>query len=421
MLLYIILPVIIFIPGAILCREKFGKIGRAIFCAYFGIVVCTVAAMRLNVGTDYIAYRRIYEDMLFHPEWMNSSRLEKGYYLTQYFLSERFPDFRVMFAVWAFMFSAAVAIWIYKNSTRPEISSVAFVMYGMFFYSMNFLRQYTAAVIILYAFENIKKKDFLRYLVMVLFATCFHWSAIIMIPFYFILQIKLQPILLTIYFVLAGLVLVFSWDVIEVIRAFYEKYEMTSSYLYETSAEMTMGTYLFYAIGYIILFALIFAFRKKTYEKSPDNCFYMSCMLFVVLFEFWGAKHAIISRFALFFVIPGVLGLLPDTINAACEFLSEKIKQKAAAKAIVYAAVLCSACYFYGELMVNNGNGCTPYFSWYSLYKENQEAAQEEPEQIVTTTAPDETTVTDDDYEGYIEDDEDFEIVYVDEDEFWGS
>lgn len=415
MLLYFLLPLIIFVPGVILCREKFGKTGRAIFCGYFGIVVCTVASMRYMVGTDYAAYKRIYQDMLFHPAWMNTSRLEKGYYVTQYFLSKRFSDFRVMFAVWAFLFAAAVAVWIYKHSSRPEISAVGFVMYGMFFYSMNFLRQYTAATIMLYALEYAKKRDFVRYFAMVLFACCFHWSAIIMIPFFFILQIRLQPILLTVIFLISGLVLVFSWDVIGVVRYFYEKYGMKSSYLYETSTEMTVGAFTFYVIGYVILFALMFAFRKRTYEANKDNYFYMTCMLFVVLFEFWGAKHAIISRFSLFFVMPAVLGLLPDTINAGCDFLKEKIKQKTAAKVLAYAAALCCAGYFYGSMILNNGNGCTPYYSWYTIMKQEEQLAAQKAAEAAQTTAPAaEPDATE------AEDEDDFDISFQEDDEFWG-
>ncbi|MBQ5329725.1 MAG: EpsG family protein [Oscillospiraceae bacterium] len=412
MLIYAILPFAVFIPGLILCREKFGKPGRIVYCIYFGLLTWAVSAVRYDVGMDYLSYKRIFEGFEVTGEHVNSSRLEKGYYMIQSILASRFDDYRIMFGLWAFIFSAAAAYWIYKNSSRPEVSATAFIMFGAYFYSMNFLRQVTAAFIVLYAMDCIKKNDFVRYVVMILFASCFHWSALILIPFYFILKIRLQPILLTVYFLLAGLLLTFSWDLIYIARGLWEGAGVKNylSYLYETSMEMKFGVFLFYLFGYAMLFAFMFFFRRKLYEKDKMNIVYMSCMLFVVMFEFWGAKHAILSRFALYFVLPSILGLLPDALTAAEEWAKTKIRQKFPAVLSVNLVMLAIASFFFGSMIHYNGNKCMPYTTWLSFREpesyisfENDDAEFNDPEDEILPgdTAAEEDITNGGEYEYY--------------------
>ena len=366
-MVYILLPPILLISGMILCREKLGKAGRAAYCAIFGLLMFTVSALRYNVGTDYKAYRTIFEGLITRELGeFGTDRHEKGYTVTLKILSDAYDDYRIMFALIALIYAVAISIWIYRNSARPEVSGTAFVMYGMMFYSMNFLRQYTAAVIVLYSYEYLKKKDFLRFLAMVLFATCFHWSALIMIPMYFILQIRIQPIVLTLYFVISGLVMVYSWELIHACTDFFEKTGVMFGTLKGelTGKEINYGIYMFYFVGYAIIFALMFIFRKRIYEAKNENTIYLACMFFLVALEFIGIKHAIVSRFGLFFVMPGVLGVLPETVNAALGYADEHFKPKKLMKFAVFVLFLGLASVFYGQMIQVGSNGCFPYRVW---------------------------------------------------------
>ncbi len=369
-MVYILLPPVIFLLGLILCSKKTGKVGKAVYCGLFTAATTAVAAFRYNVGTDYPAYKGIFERLIdLELGEFPKDRLEKGYTVSLNIMANSVGDFRIYFALSALLFSAAAAVWIYRNSTSPVISCTAFLMYGMLFYSMNFLRQYTAATVVLYSYEYIKKKDFLRFLAMVLFASCFHWSALIMIPMYFLLQIRIQPIVLTIYFMIAALLLVYSWNVINFVLDSFEKTGIMTANIRAllTGREINYGIYTFYFIGYLILFVLMFIFRKKAFEARNENIIYFSSMFFLILVEFWGLKHAIVSRFGLFFVMPAILGLLPETVHAACAFTDEHFKQKKIMHAIVYLVFIAASAYFYIEFMIYGGNGCFPYQTWLPL------------------------------------------------------
>lgn len=78
------------------------------------------------------------------------------------------------------------SIWDY--SEHFTFSMFLFVTMGLFFTSMNIIRQFIAIAILFYGFRFVKNKSFLKYLVCVLLAYGFHASAIIMAPLYFLIK-----------------------------------------------------------------------------------------------------------------------------------------------------------------------------------------------------------------------------------------
>ncbi|MBR4224537.1 MAG: EpsG family protein [Oscillospiraceae bacterium] len=371
-MVYTLLPPVMMLLGVISCNKKTGKIGRAVYCVLFTALITFIQAIRYDVGTDYKSYKRIFTQLIGQELGeFGKSRLEKGYTVMLNIFANDVGDFRVYFALSALLFAGATGYWIYKYSSMPVVSCTAFVMYGMFFYSMNFLRQYTAAVVVLYSYEYIKKHDFLRFAAMVLFASCFHWSALIMLPMYFILQIRIQPVVLAIYSLISVLLFMGSTGIIQQVIDLFDRTGIMTRNLrgLMTGQEISYGVFPFYFIGYFILFILMVIFRKRAYEADKTTIIYLSSMFFLVMFEFWGLKHAIVSRFGMFFVMPGVLGMLPETIKAACGFTDDHFKQKKIMHVLVIAVFLAAASYFYGAFMVYRGNGCFPYQTWLPIFQ----------------------------------------------------
>ncbi len=358
MIIYILLPIVLLIPGIFLCREKTGKAGKAVYSAFFGIVIFLLMAFRSFVGTDYLSYAQLYNYFNF-SEMTDVAGLahEKGFVVPLKILCDIFDNYHALFAVTAFIIAAACAVYIYKFSSNPCISALAFVCFGMLFYSMNFIRQVMAGIIVMYALEFIREKSFLRYLVAVLLASCFHWSALVMIPFYFILQIKLEPLILAAYAAVAAMLVVFAPDIIDFgLKTFYTKY------LTDYTPDLGSGISPAYLLCYGAVFAVAFAFRKRLYEKNTMNSVYLSCFFFIVMFELLGAGYAMLSRFGLLFVMPAFMGLAPDLISSAEEACAEKLAGKPRlAKVCVYGAFALIAIGFYLWLILTNSNGAVPY------------------------------------------------------------
>lgn len=356
MAFYIILPIIAAIPGFFLCNEKMGNKGRLIYSIFFGLVVFLTEALRSYVGTDYASYTQLYYYLNFADmEEVMGLAHEKGFIVPMKLINDIFYERYAMFCVIAFIVAFGMAAFIYRRSSAGWISAVSLICFGPVFYSMNFMRQFIAGIIITFAFEYIRSKNFFKYLILVLLASCFHWAALIMIPFYFILQIEINiPVLIA--YVAFSIVLFFGSDVIIQIglNTFYTKYQ--SDYI----ADIKSGVALIYPIGYTLMFFIMFAFRKRLCEINPDNSIYISCLFFIAMFELLGAKHAMLSRFGLFFVIPPMIALMPDFVTAMKDKFSAKLSaKKAGAAALAVFSVCCIL--FYSNLIAVNSNGAIPY------------------------------------------------------------
>lgn len=90
-----------------------------------------------------------------------------------------------------------------------------FLLLSEYYCTMNFIRQSIAGIIALFALEFLKKKKFLPYLMIILVASTFHKSALILIPFFFINLIPLNKWVLAVYSAVTALIYfntVRSWD-----------------------------------------------------------------------------------------------------------------------------------------------------------------------------------------------------------------
>lgn len=367
MIIYILLPIVLVVPGIFLCREKAGKVGKGIYAAFFGIAVFALMAFRSFVGTDYQSYAQLY-DYFNYAEMDEVSKLahEKGFVVPLKILCDIFEDYHALFAVTAFFIAAATAIYIYKFSSNPCISALAYVCFGMFFYSMNFIRQMIAGVIVMFAVEFIREKSFIRYLAVILFAACFHWSALVMIPFYFILQIKLEPLILGAYAAVSAMLLIFAEDIIDFgLKTLYTKY------LTDYTPDLGGGVSAAYLLCYGVLFAAAFLLRKRLYAKNEMNGVYLSCLFFVVMFELLGARYAMLSRFGLLFIMPAFPGLAPDLVSSASEMAKERFAAKPKlASALTYTVFALIAAGFYIWLVSSGSNGAVPYRTVFEYSRE---------------------------------------------------
>ena len=71
-----------------------------------------------------------------------------------------------------------------------ELSLYVYIASGMYLVSMNGVRQYLTAAIIFTATKYILDGNWKRYFLIVLFASTFHQSALVLIPIYFVVRRK---------------------------------------------------------------------------------------------------------------------------------------------------------------------------------------------------------------------------------------
>ena len=358
MLVYYLLLVGSLAVGVPLCRLKHGK---GVYCALAGTALFLTAALRSGVGYDYNLYGSWFVDYrLKLTSELGKFKQEKGFLIPMKFVSEVTDNYQVMFVIIAAVISTAVMLFIYFYCEKPYLGVFCFLSFGVFFNSMNFMRQMIAATIVLYAFQYIKKKQFFRFLVFVLLASAFHVSALIMVVFYFLLQIKMNWISLGVYSGLLVLFFIFSEKILNVItRYFYTGYKPGSS------IEVSQGTMPIYAILFTLVFIVAFLLRKRLVESDSFNNVFLNCMFFVCFFELMGIKHGIVSRFSVLFLIPAVTVLVPKTLTTLVEFCKEKFAKdkvkQSTTKAVAVAVFITFCTGMYSYMIFNNYNGVYPY------------------------------------------------------------
>lgn len=358
---YILLATVVLL-GIPLCGKRCGKWGKIVYCIICAIGFIIVSAIRFEVGYDYNLYGKTYYDMRFNDiESLGSHRMEKGFMLPLYILSLGFEEYYVVFIYTSVIIYAAVFGLICSRSEIPWISAAAFLCFGLYFNSLCFLRQFMAALIVTYAIKFAHRKTVLRYLTLILAATAFHWSALIMTVMYIFIKIKPSWIYLGI--ITSGTVIfcIFSR---RAMLFFIDKFYMYKGYDPDKNIEASTGLSPRYTIIFGIIFIIAFLFREKLIQKNPDNRIYINCLMFTVVFEALGIRHAILSRFALLTYLPPFLFMLPDMTVIIGHRLKEKRGTVLAVLSAIAASVFSVGCYT--ALMLNNYNGVVPYITQFN-------------------------------------------------------
>lgn len=167
------------------------------------LALVLISSFRYGMGTDYFTYEEIYNS---HGQgnhvWLN---LEPLFILLMSALKEISEDSRVFFISTSLIFGLFMCLGWFRYSKSPFISIFVFLGFFYYFNSFNIIRQSLAmAIVFLFATKYLTSGEFSKYLIVIIISAMMHYSAIVMIPLYFICR-KVYPsyfyLFLTIFFV----------------------------------------------------------------------------------------------------------------------------------------------------------------------------------------------------------------------------
>ncbi len=165
--------------------------GRAsiMFTIIVAIILTVVSGLRNNIG-DTSMYVHTYN--LIGPDYISKGEYEAGFILILKCLksiSEN-PQFMIMIISIIVNFLVIFTLWRYSQYYYFEIATFLYVASGYYLVTMNGIRQCLAASIIFAATPFLIKRKAVIYLIIVILAITIHSSAFIMIPIYFIVNVK---------------------------------------------------------------------------------------------------------------------------------------------------------------------------------------------------------------------------------------
>ena len=199
------------------------------------------------------------------------------------------------------------AFW--DNSKMPTLSLYIFISTCLYYQTFNQSRQMLAIAIILYSMKYIKERNLIKYIITVLLATSIHNSAIIMLPFYYIANMKLSKKNILIYIAIC-IFSYFSFDIILKLineTSYGQIYQTTSYYKSASSSIINLFVRVVMLIGCILLY-------KKNIAKDKEEQYLYNMIIWCTLFQVLTLKMYILGRITTYFFVAYLL-LIPNTIS----------------------------------------------------------------------------------------------------------
>ncbi len=364
MAIYWIMLVCAAAVGVPLCglHEKKSDTRLTVYCIAAAAAFTVISAVRLSVGYDYNLYAGLFYDMNY-MDYADIGHIQREMGLllpvkvTELFTYDYVPGFVLI----SLMIYPPLMIYVRKYSDNPWISVFAFLAFGLFFNSLNFMRQFIAALICSFAYRYAEKGRLGRFCIFVLLAAAFHRSAFLVLPCFLFAYIAMNGISLAAVSVTGFLVYMLSDEFVRFITQY-----VYTNYRAEYSNEIVTGLPWMYTVMYGVLFLSAFLLRNHIRGSEREKNMLMWCSFAAFYFELLGTKHGIVSRLALLFFIPAAVLLVPKVFDAVCILAKEKSAGRSAA-AIAAAVIMITAMsgMYYG-LLSRNYNGVVPYRTVFS-------------------------------------------------------
>lgn len=375
LLFYTINNALLLLWAALFCFHKPTKTKNLVFILISFSQLFLVMAFRTGIGFDYNMYAVGFRNMAqtgFGD--MNYYDWEFGYVLFNKLLG-LIPgfDYQMLMIVLSIIAILPAALFIYRHSEMPWLSTILYVNLFMFFMSMNFLRQMIAVSLVMISWHFMKRNKFILFAVMIVIASFFHQTVLLMLPVYFL--VKMKPALkeLLIY----GFILLWfyaaSANLFNLVLNFYHEE-------YKESSFIVQGLSFIYAVLPLFLTIVSFVLVKLgTINLTNENKYLINLSFIGTLMMVTMAKHSIIERLSYFFIIFMIL-LVPVVYRSlrtkgiryttqsekVIDLTSEKAKKILSVTFLLLILALSYVHFYYG--LNENAHGCKNYETWLHLF-----------------------------------------------------
>jgi hypothetical protein len=169
---------LLFFVILLFCFEKKAD-NRIIFYYFIGVVLILVAGLRSeDICRDYNTYRTYYEDI---KNGGNHFFAEPTFVLITLIT----PRIEWLMLIYATLSITIIFVGIKRLTEFYFFSILIYFSTGFIMHEMTQIRVGVAAALLLLCIEPIFSRNFIKFLIISLIAASFHFSALIILPFYF--------------------------------------------------------------------------------------------------------------------------------------------------------------------------------------------------------------------------------------------
>lgn len=312
-------------------------IPRKLFFILAALCVILFQGFRsFSVGTDLEAYLPAYLEIGQAPWGTAHLGFEWGYLILNKLLYTIGCSRRVFLIVVAAMIQIPIFLTLYRQSEKPFLSILVYFAFGNFIMTFSGLRQSIAMGLCFAAYNFIKSKKPVPFLLLIAFATLFHKSAVFCVLLFPLYYLHLWEVPLPLQLSGVGFCFFFRKDFVEWFGKLYygHEVEVTDNHAYT----------MFFM--YLLLYVVAYILERRgdpVNPESPEDRDYLGLrnILFLLIVAFsLASAHDYIARIAfpltlyLSVFVPKLLDRIPG---------GERIRLSAR----IASYVLCVACFCY--------------------------------------------------------------------------
>ncbi len=271
MIIYIILLITIIGLSIAIPKMKLGKKStqKIFIIGSFLIIFLLFALRNVSVGRDIVAYEKAYK-MTQQVKWNDFDYIyfEVGYILLMKICIGLGMPFQLFLAIVSLMIIAPIFLFIKQFSKNPTFSILIWICYMYFEFCLTGLRQALAISIVLIGIKYLlsaKKYPLIKFSLLVILASLFHKSALIVFVILPILYIKkLWSVIIALLGALVVL-FVFRSSLFVLMKDLFEKDS------FNTSAGVYIGANIIFLVLIAIFMVFVFTLNKEENHLYQDT------------------------------------------------------------------------------------------------------------------------------------------------------
>ncbi len=277
--------------------------GLLIFTALF-----MVSALRLNVGNDYsnyVEFMHLVYSRAYVPTEIGFNALS---YVVYYLCG--FENYILVFALFAFATIYFFMKAMYQQSEWFNFSFLMFMLLGLYFQSLSTVRYYLALGMALYSIKFVIKRDWPRFVLVIIIGALFHKSLLVVLLLYPLASIKwkrwMYAALLT-----AGISCLFLKDIyLKIVVFLYPSYDNTEY--------LAGGTSRANIVRCIAIFVFSLWFYREYVKDDRSLSFYFDLNVMASILYIFGSFLPVISRIGYYmtathiFFVPALILRIKD-------------------------------------------------------------------------------------------------------------
>lgn len=315
-----------------------------------------ISGLRHNVGTDYYEYVIIFKYLALHDGVWFGFQIEPVFVL----LIKAIAIFSNN-SVWIFMLTSFFTIYfVFKASVKScklyDLAIFLFIAFGFYTSSLNIVRQWMAASVLLYAYTFLANKQHTKFFKYVLLACCCHYSALVVFPVYLFIN-KPRKDITRIFLMMIGVILFNATNyIVTILRTVSLNVPVLNKYYKLLTLNENIGSSVFVFPMFCVLTYLLYALLIRRNKQKTDRIeIYMNILSTGFVFSLIGQKLMIFNRLQFFFIIVLII-IIPQI---ACLLKKKEVP-------LFYLACILIGTIFMVYSLIQNGGQPLPYQTIFS-------------------------------------------------------